>query len=143
MIAMERVAPVMVVYGCYVLPLIGFPYPDALWWRRTVRRGHPFEFSDIINQLQVVDVTFVTPSFVGLDVSASFPVKLVNKRKGITCPAMFGKPLTGDKLIPPGDENQLRINLKSAIPLFLEVPSIKVTLHSRVEPVANGIISSL
>ena len=31
MIAMERVAPVMAVFGCYPLPLIGFPYPDALW----------------------------------------------------------------------------------------------------------------
>ena len=107
---MEGISFVMVVGRSYIIPLVRFSNLYGFWVGGFFRRRHSLELPDIIYQLQVINISFITPSLVGLDVPASFPVKLIHEGEGVASPAMFGKPLTCDKLVPSRDKYQLWVD---------------------------------
>ena len=129
----HRIAFVRCEVGSHVVPSVGPADPDRFWGGSFFLPVHSFEFSDVVDQLQVIYVSFVAPSGVRLDIAAAIPVVLIGESHIIR---PVGRPIgdsAGDVFVPSGDEHQFRVELKRAVPLLLEIPSVQISVHARVE----------
>ena len=129
----HRIAFVRCEVGSHVVPSVGPADPNRFWGGIFFLPVHSFEFSDVVDQLQVIYVSFVAPSGVRLDIAAAIPVVLIGESHIIR---PVGRPIgdpAGDVFVPSGDEHQFRVELKRAVPLLLEIPSVQIAVHARVE----------
>ena len=122
--------------GFHVCPSCHRVEFDRFGFRRIFALGHAFEFTHVLDQLVIIGVSpviavGVPPFVVRFDVPAVFPIELVDERERVALPSRI--PFPGDVFVPSGDEHQFRVELKRAVPLLLEIPSVQIAVHARVE----------
>ena len=94
-----------------------------------------FEFPDMLNELQIIDIAFVPPCLDRFNVAATVPVKLVNKRERLAGPSVFFRPHTRCPFVPTCNKNSLRIQFIGTTPLFFKIRAIEIAVIALVKTI--------
>ena len=139
---MHGVSFVVMVVWSYIVPSVGFTDFYGFGGRCLFRCVHTLELPDIVDELQVVNVTLVTPSCIGLNIAAAVPVVLIWKCHIIG--PVWGPvgSASCNVFVPTGYEHQFGVYFKSTIPLFLEIPAVEVSINTRIESFEHAEVTS-
>ena len=127
-----------------MIPAFETPNPKALGRRNLRWLGNALIPSDIIYQLDVVNIAFVPPSLDRFDVAAPFPIELIGESKRIVRSSwMPSDVFPGNELIPARNENQIGVARQGIIPLLLNVQPVQVGILTGILSVLLGITATV